>query len=247
MCFMRSAFELLVPLAVVVAVSSGPGCSSSSGNGSGGGNNTGGNNTTGNNQNPSVGSTGVQSFKTQQLPAPTLGVTGNLLALGGVIRVKLPGSNVFVYVTLRQVPFGSVIDASHGRVQLTTVGPHGKLQTIDFYGGYFSITQSRKSGVVIARLWGGNFSVCPKVTRNSAFAAAKSKKHVVRKLWAEGHGSYTTKGSYATGAVLGTRWLTEDRCDGTLIYVATDKVLVTNTRTHRHFTIRAGHSYLALR
>jgi len=37
--FMRNAFELLVPLAVIVAVSSGPGCSSSSGSGGGGGGN----------------------------------------------------------------------------------------------------------------------------------------------------------------------------------------------------------------
>jgi hypothetical protein len=38
---MRNAFELLVPLAVVVAVSSGPGCSNSSGNGTTGGNDSG--------------------------------------------------------------------------------------------------------------------------------------------------------------------------------------------------------------
>jgi ferric-dicitrate binding protein FerR (iron transport regulator) len=67
----------------------------------------------------------------------------------------------------------------------------------------------------------------------------------VRKLWAEGHGSYSTKGNYATGAVLGTRWLTEDRCDGTLIRVLTDRVAVTDLVTHKHVTVQAGHSYLA--
>jgi hypothetical protein len=68
---------------------------------------------------------------------------------------------------------------------------------------------------------------------------------VVRKLWSEGHGSYSTRGNYAAGAVLGTRWLTEDLCDGTLIHVATDKVRVTNFVNHKHVTVKAGHTYLA--
>jgi hypothetical protein len=67
----------------------------------------------------------------------------------------------------------------------------------------------------------------------------------VRKLWAQGHGSYSTKGSYATGAALGTRWLTEDLCEGTLIKVVTHRVVVTDLVTHRHVTVKAGHSYLA--
>jgi hypothetical protein len=67
----------------------------------------------------------------------------------------------------------------------------------------------------------------------------------VRKLWVEGHGSYSTKGNYAAGAVLGTRWLTEDRCGGTFIYVATDRVRVTNFVNHRRLTVKARHSYLA--
>jgi hypothetical protein len=70
-------------------------------------------------------------------------------------------------------------------------------------------------------------------------------KHVVRKLWSEGHGKYSTKGNYAAGAVLGTRWLTEDLCEGTLIRVVTDRVAVTNFVNHRHLTVRAGHSYFA--
>ena len=74
---------------------------------------------------------------------------------------------------------------------------------------------------------------------------ASSKHHAVRKLWSEGHGSYSTKGNYAAGAVLGTHWLTEDFCDGTLIRVVTDRVAVTNLVTHRRVTVKAGHSYFA--
>ncbi len=80
-----------------------------------------------------------------------------------------------------------------------------------------------------------------------ARAASKHQagKHVVRKLWAEGHGNFTTDGNYASASVRGTRWLTEDLCEGTLIHVATDKVAVINRVNHHHVTVKAGHSYLA--
>ena len=45
--------------------------------------------------------------------------------------------------------------------------------------------------------------------------------------------------------MLGTRWLTADYCDGTLIQVATDKVSVTNLVTHKRVVVKAGHSYFA--
>lgn len=102
---------------------------------------------------------------------------------------------------------------------------------------------------MIATLNGGRFHRCPTARERSHLARASSthpsSKHVVRKLWAEGHGSYSTKGNYAAGAVVGTRWLTEDLCDGTLIRVATDSVEVTNLVTHHRRRVRAGHSYLA--
>jgi hypothetical protein len=68
---------------------------------------------------------------------------------------------------------------------------------------------------------------------------------VVRKLWANAHGSFSTKGNYAAGAVQGTEWLTEDLCEGTLIRVTRDKVLVTNLVTHHHHEVTTGHKYLA--
>jgi hypothetical protein len=185
---------------------------------------------------------------------PVLGVSGNVEPVSGTVRYRLPGTKKFILLTaLRQIPFGTVIDARHGRVRVTTVGPHGKLQTIEFYEGEFKLTQSR-SGRVLATLAGGNFRVCPtareRAHRASASATASarrsSRKHLVRKLWANGKGSYTTKGNYASGAVLGTRWLTEDRCNSTWIRVATDRVRVTNLINRTHKTVRAGQTYKAI-
>src|SRR5271154_364723 len=197
-------------------------------------------------QTPSLGLLGTVSGV---LPPPVFGVSGNLLPLSGRVLVKLPGSSSFVLVqTAEQVPFGTIVNATKGKVSITTVGPHGHLQTMIFFAGEFKLIQ-RRNGLVVAVLVGGNFSVCPTARERSHIARTSSKhasrKHKVRKLWSEGHGSYATQGNYASGAVLGTRWLTEDRCNGTYIFVATDRVAVTNLVTHHHRTIKAGHSYLA--
>jgi len=195
-----------------------------------------------------LGSTGVLSSHESKLPLPKLGVSGNLYPVSGTVRVKLPGSKKFILLSeALQVPFGTIVDARDGKVTLSTEGPHGQLQSMTFYEGEFQITQ-KHSGRVFATLKGGNFASCPTRRERGHIAsaqAASAGKRPVRKLWASGHGSYSTKGNYAAGAVLGTVWLTEDFCNGTYIHVATDSVEVTNLVTHRRFKVKAGHSYFA--
>lgn len=184
-------------------------------------------------------------------PPPVLASTGNVAPVSGVVLIELPGTTTFVPLTsLKQIPFGTIIDATHGRVSVTTATARGGTQTGEFFDGEFALTQGR-GGLVVATLVGGSFSVCPrhggaaKARHARTSAARASGKHVVRKLWANAHGSFSTKGNYAAGAVQGTEWLTEDLCEGTLIRVTRDKVKVTNLVTHRHTTVRLGHHYLA--
>jgi YVTN family beta-propeller protein len=189
------------------------------------------------------------SYTAAKLPLPKLAVRGNLTPVSGSVLVKLPGSSTFVALTaVGQIPFGTVVDATHGSVSVTTVGPHGTTQTITLSEGEFVLTQSR-NGMVVATLAGGDFSRCPTALERAHIARSASThaagKHVVRKLWAEGHGNFTTDGNYASASVRGTRWLTEDLCEGTLVHVATDRVAVTNRVNHRHLIVKAGHSYLA--
>jgi hypothetical protein len=182
------------------------------------------------------------------VPAPVLAVSGNVSPVSGTVLVRLPGTTTFVALSsLRQIPFGSLINATHGRVSVTTASPNGGTQTGEFFEGEFVLSQGR-NGLVVAELAGGDFAVCPTARERAHKArasAAASGKHVVRKLWADAHGSFSTKGNYAAGAVAGTEWLTEDLCDGTLIRVTHDKVAVTNLVTHRHVLVKVGHSYLA--
>jgi hypothetical protein len=190
---------------------------------------------------------GVLGSIASALPPPQLALTGNVVPLSGMVRIRRPGASRFtLLIEGEQIPFGSIVDASHGRVSVTTADAHGGTQTMVFFEGEFKLTQ-RRDALVVSILFGGNFSGCPSARGRSHGAAANAAKakHVVRKLWAEGHGSYSTKGSYATGAVLGTRWLTADYCEGTLIRVLTDKVAVRNLVSGRRLTVTAGHSYFA--
>jgi hypothetical protein len=179
-------------------------------------------------------------------PPPTLGRTGNAATVSGTVLVRLPGTTTFVALSsLRQIPFGTVINATNGRVRVITAGPHGGTQEGEFFEGEFVLTQGH-DGLVVATLTGGSFAGCPTARERGHLARlASSGRHVVRKLWADAHGSFSTKGNYAAGAVAGTEWLTEDLCDGTLIRVTRDKVAVTNLVTHRHVLVKVGHSYLA--
>ncbi len=185
----------------------------------------------------------------QSVGPPTLDVTGNIAPVSGVVLIKLPGSGGFVPLNgLRQVPFGVIVDASHGTVAVTTEDGKGNSQTMTYYEGQFALTQNHE-GLVVAKLSGGTFKGCPRPRKHRHKAHASNahaaRRRVVRKLWASGHGTYSTRGNYAAGAVLGTRWLTEDLCGATLIRVFTDKVSVTNLVNHHHVTVKAGHSYLA--
>jgi DNA-binding beta-propeller fold protein YncE len=187
------------------------------------------------------------------VPPPVLAKTGNVAPVKGTVLVELPGTKSFVSLaSLTQIPFGTVIEATNGTVSVTTANPNGTTQTGQFFDGQFILTQG-KNGQVLAKLSGGNFSVCPTPRERAHIAhaglldaqAAASGKHVVRKLWANAHGKFSTEGNYAAGAVQGTEWLTEDLCEGTLIRVTRDKVAVTNLVNHRHVEVKTGHKYLA--
>jgi hypothetical protein len=47
--------------------------------------------------------------------------------------------------------------------------------------------------------------------------------------------------------VVGTKWLVEDRCNGTLTRVARGKVRVRDFKRHKTIIVKAGHSYFAKR
>jgi hypothetical protein len=186
------------------------------------------------------------------LAAPVLGVSTDLSPVNGTVLIRLPGSSSFTPLSAAiDVPLGSTIDATSGRVSLTVALPDGASETGQFYGGEFVVTQSA-SGMLIATLAGGSFTGCPTAptsggNKGAALIAASKKKPttVVRQLWGNAHGNYTTKGRYGSAAVSGTIWLTQDRCDGTFVRVTKDNVIVVAyAHPHKKHNVRQGHHIL---
>ncbi|HZV25230.1 MAG TPA: DUF5050 domain-containing protein [Acidothermaceae bacterium] len=161
--------------------------------------------------------------------APVLTVSGDVAPVKGTVLIRKPGTSTFVPLSsAANIPLGSTINATHGTVAVTVATPSGGTESGDFYDGEFTLTQS-KNGFAAETLSGGSFARCPrKKSALSATAASASAKTVIRKLWGKAHGSFKTSGRAAAATVLGTTWLTEDLCDGTLFKAVVDSITVTS-------------------
>ncbi len=103
-------------------------------------------------------------------------------------------------------------------------------------------SRSSRSLITELALTGSSFARCG--STGKASTSARSKRRV-RRLWGDGKGAFRTKGRHAAATVRGTRWLVEDRCDGTLVKVSRGRVEVRDKIRLRTVQVRAGRSYLA--
>jgi streptogramin lyase len=181
-------------------------------------------------------------------PTPVLGRTVVVGAAQGVVTVKLKGTKNFVPLTGNvSVPTGSELDAAKGTVKLlSALDSRGHVQTGTFNGGRFMVKQSKSGkGMTDLYLRGPKPGRCAAPNRATASAQSKNRK---RSLWGKDNkGRFRTHGKDSVATVRGTRWLTEDRCDGTLTRVTQGSVVVKDLRRKRTKVVRAGHSYLARR
>jgi hypothetical protein len=142
-----------------------------------------------------------------------------------------------------QVPYNTTVDVTRGRIVLRT--DTGTLTVTGANGitAAFVLVRGTDRGrpIVELRLAKGNFSACPR-RRGLATAAT-----VVRQVWGSGKGRFRTNGRYSSATVLGTRWLTADRCDGTQTRVTQGVVRVNDRPRNSQVTLRPGGSYLARR
>lgn len=115
-------------------------------------------------------------------------------------------------------------------------------QTARFSAGRFVLVQKRVAGAVTAlRLAGGDFKAACKVGKRGG-ATVPTK--VVRRLLGDGKGRFRTRGRYSTATVRGTRWLTADRCDGTLTTVSQGEVEVLDL-VKKKVRVMKGKKYFA--
>lgn len=183
------------------------------------------------------------------LPPPRFGHTLDIGLVSGSVIVTPPGKKPFkLGVRDRNIPIGSLLDTTHGRVDLRAAPSPGtagtaRVQDAQFYKGKFRVRQLPGSQVADVRLVGGNTAVC---TPQTAAQAARALPHrVLRLLGASGKGRFRTRGRYAAATVRGTQWTTTDYCDGTLVSVQRDVVSVLDLVRHKTVTVTAGHRYFA--
>ncbi len=179
---------------------------------------------------------------------PALGKTAVAGAISGVVLVRVPGAAGLVALGPSQnIPIGSVIDAQHGVVRLTTaLDTAGKLQSATLWNGSFAVAQSPGHGMTTFTLARPSGCAAARGAHASAASAARAKKPP--SLWAkDDHGQYSTRGQNSVATVRGTYWQTINRCDGTLTTVKQGLVSVRDLHRHRTVLVRAGHSYLAKR
>ena len=167
--------------------------------------------------------------------------------VAGTVLVKAKGSNAFVPLDGQtEIPVGSQVNTLKGTVALTAGLGGGKTNSANFYQGLFTIQQAKKNGAVMTlKMDGGTFRGCKAGgAKTLSIETTKAKKRV-RRLWGSGKGRFSSKGKYGAATVSGTKWLTEDRCDGTFVKVVKGVVKVRDFRKHKTVKVRAGHSYLA--
>ena len=135
------------------------------------------------------------------------------------------------------LPLGSVIDSTTGRARL--FARRGNRQQVgNFSDGRFRVRQA-EDGEVLLTLRG-------KLDCGARSSGARAEASATRRrLWGSSRGRFRTRGSYSSGSVRGTKWLTVDRCNGTLTVVREGIVQVHDYGTGDRVLVRAGQSYFA--
>jgi hypothetical protein len=176
-------------------------------------------------------------------PTPVPGKTFTAGRHTGTVRVRAPHGDYVALAAGAAIPVGSTVDTTAGAVVLNAALPGGATNAGSFSGGRFEVRQDAKSGITDLYLRGGSFARC---ANRSLASISSTRAKPVRSLWgSDDGGRFRTHGRNSVATVRGTRWLTQDRCEGTLTRVVRGAVDVRDKRTHRRVTVRAGHSYLA--
>jgi Ca2+-binding RTX toxin-like protein len=173
--------------------------------------------------------------------------------VGPEFGLELPrGSREFDMPDPVKVPVGSTIDPDDG-VRLITAGNRaGNRVEISVSGGRFSVRQTRsrpsdtqlRLRVPAPTRCGGSSGRRRAGGRNSSRRVlvtvrnrAKRKKPPRKRV--------EVRGKHSIAAAEGTRWMTEERCDGTLTRVDSGTVRVRDLELRKTVIVRAGHRYLA--
>jgi hypothetical protein len=122
---------------------------------------------------------------------------------------------------------------------MTAATTEGGTQSGEFYGGAFTVHQSKTDTLVEVRL-AGAAPACGSAGR--ARSAAKRRRKFV---WGDTKGRFRTTGAHGAATTRGTLWKTEELCSGTLFTVRRGEVAVREEYRHRTVIVKAGQEHLA--
>jgi hypothetical protein len=169
---------------------------------------------------------------------PVLGRTVVVARVRGTLYVREPGGDRVRLTAPLLVPVGSLLDATHGKVRLTTArrrcsarslecqrtgGPKRRTQSAIFSGTRFQIFQRRRrnpSGLTTVRLR------AELACRARAGSQASASRKARAKLHGKANGHYGTRTGKGAGVVRGTTWDTIDACRYTDFVVRAGAVAV---------------------
>ena len=153
------------------------------------------------------------------------------------MRVRLPRRRRFVGLeTLREIPVGSLVDTTRGRVLLSSVSRRGGVQQGRFFDGLFLVRQRRTDRYLTELLLRGDYGPC----RARRALSARAKR---RRLWGMQGAASGHAGAIRPAPCAG-RWLVEDRCAGPSV-VRRGRVAVRDFGRGTTTLVEAGERYLA--
>ncbi|HWH43201.1 MAG TPA: calcium-binding protein, partial [Thermoleophilaceae bacterium] len=112
-------------------------------------------------------------------------------------------------------------------------------------GGVVSVRDGRLGRARVTEVRLDRAGAARACAASSATASAGRSRRVVQRLWGRGRGRFRTRGRYSAATVRGTTWLTEERCDGTMVRVRSGSVRVDDFARRRVCTVRGGGWYLS--
>jgi hypothetical protein len=187
-----------------------------------------------------LGGAGQAATGASTSPSPRYGKTLALALVSGRVAVHLPGRSTFLPLEgISEVPVGTIVDARHGRVRLTSAKTRDSrsTQTAEFFDGKFRALQTPAGRPPLTVLKLETGLVCP-----IGKAAARSTDNG---LWGSGEGNFRTVGKHGSATVRGTIWWAQDNCLGTMFRVKRGVVAIRDFGTGRSLLLHAGERYLA--
>jgi hypothetical protein len=184
-------------------------------------------------------------------PPPVPRQSFNVAPVSGLPTFTCPGQPTKALTEASSLPVGCTINATSGRVKLTSAKADGTPQTADFYEGQFKVTQETgklagtKATGLLTTLTLTGAPACPKAKSKKRNRSVAQASRGGRRLWGSGGGSYRTRGGRSAATVRGTTWLTQDTCKGTLTKVTEGSVEVDDFGKKKNVIVTAPRSYLA--